>query len=387
MERIKFQCGGCRQVLSVAAEKAGRPVKCPRCGIAIRIPGQSVTNTPKQPTQAPPKPRGKLIFDDDATDGAPKSIPARPTRPAPVLHEDNEVTDVVPIDEPPVRGRRSSRNTEDFYDGDERRRRRSSPQDDEEDYPQRRGRASRDEGGDPGDSSGRSSGRWAKVRVALLIVAIAGCGLAAAQVCQILADLFLALALSSGSGGGAIGVFTKIGVITGTTAAVGLLVGYVFLLFGPNREGSLPLAIAVLGLGGVNLVLGVIFKVIPAFKTVGAGGFAYSAAGGGEVGALIFAVAVHLLFGAEFIVFPLFMRAIGKQLGSRSSGWTINILLAGASTALLVVTDVVLLIAAKNASQGMFWVGLVLRCLADLIFAGYLTCYILLLFRARGEIQ
>jgi hypothetical protein len=385
MERIKFQCGGCRQVLSVGAERAGRPVKCPRCGIAIRIPGQSAPNRAKQPTQATPKPRGKLIFDDDAPDEAPKSMPARPARPAPVLHEDNEVTDVVPIDEPPVRGHRSSRDAEDSYDEDERRRRRTGAQDDAEDYPPRRGRASRDEVGDQQDRGSRRSGPWAKARVALLIVAIAGCGLAAAQVCQILADLFLALALSSGSGGGAIGVFTKIGVITGSAAAVGLLIGYVFLLFAPNRGGSLPLAIAVLVLGGVNLVLGVIFKVIPAFKTVGAGGFAFSAAGGGEVGALIFAVAVHLLFGAEFIVFPLFMRAISQQLGLRSSGWTINILLAGASTALLVVTDVVLLIAAKNASQGMFWAGLVLRCLADLIFAGYLTCYILLLFRGQGE--
>jgi hypothetical protein len=341
--------------------------------VTILIPRPpAATARPQSAAAATPKPRGGLIFDDDP---APASDPPpRPTAPAArARNGDREVIDVLPIDEPPVRARRRpDQDAADDYEEDRPRRGRPRDEEDAQDWPRNRG----------GPTA------WGKVRIALLVVAIAGCGLAAAQACQILADLFLVLALAKGSGGGAIGVFTKIAIITALVAGAGIIVGYVFCLFAPNRKGALPLAITALSLGGVNLVLGIIFKVIPAFKTEGAAGFMFAAAGGGEAGALILALFLHLLYAGEFVTFPLFMRALAGQLAEagRARAWMINVFLAGGYGVCLLLMDVLMLVAAKNASQGLFWVGLITRCLADLLFAAYLVWYILLLFRSRADL-
>lgn len=39
---IRFRCGGCRQLMSIATRMAGREVPCATCGATLRVPGEAV---------------------------------------------------------------------------------------------------------------------------------------------------------------------------------------------------------------------------------------------------------------------------------------------------------------------------------------------------------
>lgn len=136
MATITFRCSSCQQMLKVSADKAGKKVRCGKCGTILPIPASEaddhVKAAPKSPppvseddidAEAEPARRRKYEDDDDE--------PQRRRRPPNDLDEDIE-----------DRPRRKSRSMEEDDDQDNRRLRRGRYDDDEDDVRPRERRRS-----------------------------------------------------------------------------------------------------------------------------------------------------------------------------------------------------------------------------------------------------
>jgi hypothetical protein len=349
MDLITFNCSACQQVLKVSADNAGKQAKCPRCGALMVIPG----------------PRG-----------APGPGPGRP------YQED------YPEDRPRGRPRR-----EDDYDDRGRGRGRG------DDYEDDRPRGRRDRYEDEYDDRGRPPGmserkKWGWVQLGILLVAIAACVFCAGGGLLAVAHLitFIQSVSKNPGSGTAAKVIGRIGnglMFGGTITAV---VGYVFCVFVPNRQGTLPLAIVALALGGVNLIFGLLGRIIPMFneRTQGGeivfpGAGLFTSRGGSFALALIF----YLLFFAEMIIFPIFLLMVAKVKRARwLSGNYIGIVIFAGVTALLTIISLVLwFILAGKFSKGLLVTCTVLSLVSALAFLGQMIWYTITLFRSRGIIE
>ncbi len=324
---------------------------------------------PSSGSQKSAKPRGKSgekrsteKFLDDYVE-KPKSTPAKPDRPKPnrdelddysVDEEDYVDYDDYEADRPrpnrPSRGRseRPPGGRDDFHDDDDDDADAGydnyDDHDDYDDYddrrPRRRGRNRYEEDEyyedpyeedyyeDPYDRPRRSSrgGRKAKtpkiglIRAGFLIMAIAGCVLAGAMGVKMLVFLLMMLSTSVGSGN-TIAIIVKIRELLWLGASIAIIVGYSFLLFFPNKKGSLGLTIAALSLGGVNLLLRVFLMTVPLFSGTGffgLGMLGLSMFGGGS--RLEFFLKMGLIEGlyiAELVLVALAMAAINSHLKDR----------------------------------------------------------------------
>jgi hypothetical protein len=408
MDQITFECSNCRQILKVGADKAGRQAKCPRCNTALQIPAAStIADEPAPPppprpaapagpekiTDIPPSARRRDEEDDRPRRRRDEEAEDRPRR---RRDEDDDYDEDRP--------RRRRRDGEDDYDDDRPRRRRRDEDDDyDDDRPRRRRRDEDDDYDDRPRKKApayRPMDRWPKVQIGILIVAIAACVLTAAWAADLIGDLLVLIALIvavSGGGGAGWGdtglVFMKIGVIVGVLGAVGGLVGYVFNVFVPNKRGATGLAIAVLAMGVVELVLNIIFKVIPVFSPL------FSPFGdprGSQVVAFIFNLVYWLVFGAQFVLLYLLMANIANQWKQRGQGrdcvGLVVMVSIGAGLCLLAV--VMMFIAIKtpvgmrqSGPPAMFWVALVLKLLGDLALLGTFSWSIRVLFGTKDVID
>jgi hypothetical protein len=319
---ITFQCYACQQVLKAGDDKAGRKVKCYKCGTVLTVPVASTTPggpspmgtkvpppvpPPAKPTQTPMPPVAELI-----EPGAP---PARLVRP-PAAELADYADDRDDYDDRPPPRRLRRRDDEDDYD------------DDYDDRPR------------PKVSQGS---RWRKVRLGLLLVFIGACvyagGYGLEQVAVLIQHLSSFSQPRTLEGFQSIGqvfdasrVIYRLGLVIVFGGIVTAIVGYVFCLFAPNRFGSLGLAIAALATAGLGALLMIPYRLVgrPYFWG-SAAPFDYALFSSFLFGPSEQLFMIHLSPGsfvvsllvdgctlAPIILFPLYLRALARARRDRA---------------------------------------------------------------------
>jgi len=374
MDLITFNCSSCQQVLKVSADNAGKQAKCPRCGAAMIIPAASAGQGPPvaealdNPYEGPRSPRGGSRYPEEEFSD----------RPARSRRRDEYDDDY----DRPSRSRR--RDTD--YDEDRGRRGRPDRYEDDYDRPARGGMS--------------LTKKWGFVSLGLLLVAISACVIAGYAAMQSVTDVLRLVASFRTGGGGEGTAFKVIGRIGHGLAFAGgitALVGYVFCIFVPNKQGTLVLAIIALSVGGVNLIFNLLCKLIPMFKPEGV--FALLMPGFGMVtfnpfdgsgigGAFALSIFVILFYYSEFIIFPLFLWAMGHAVRARRlAGTAMGIVIFASIVAGIQLLGLILTFVFFSSSthpKGLAIVSSIIQLLADLGFLGMLIWYILVLFQSRN---
>ena len=369
MATISFPCYACNQVLKVGGDKAGKRGKCPKCGTMLTIPIASAVEAAPPPA-APPR-----------AAPPPVSQPAARVKPG--------VAAPAPLYAEPV-------DDEDFPEPPARRRPREDeeePAAEDEDYARRRG-----QGFTPG----------ARARVGLLVVFIAFCVIAGAFACDFIVYLIGSISLIgalTGSGGGGGGpedlgkaalIIYRAGAVLAVCGSLTALVGYVFCMIGPNKRGSMGIAIATLVVAFIGLVLAVIFKLLPAFGESGFGGRLLSS--NSPFFGWFMMLLTQLFFCAEIILFPFYTRALAL---ARKKYWISDasmrtMLLGVGFTVVRVLGWIVILILinmsrSRNASPGMgkamAWIMLLLLWAGNVLYILQQIQFLLLAFRTRDIIK
>jgi hypothetical protein len=327
---VKCPNRSCDQQLALSPEMAGKKGKCPKCGKTFQIPqtlgsrgAPAAAQSARQqaPAQKPSdvmaaEELSAYLVDDDlfADEASPAPAPRR--RPAPTAEViDDYEADVVEevYEEPrPVRRRR------DDYEHYE-----AEPYEDEEDDVPH--------GSTKGGSGLSKTRRWMLGSVGFLILAIAMCVLGGSYVFLILSEAFIQLAgaASSMALGKAAATFLKISQIVWLLATIGVITGYSFCLFIPNKRATLGLTIAALSVCVLNLILGIIFRFVPAVRsdwvytimnmdftssrTVHAGWFG----GGLDAGPEILSMFLELAIVAELMLLSLLQAEIARAQKDR----------------------------------------------------------------------
>ena len=332
---VKCPNRSCDQQLALGPEMAGKKGKCPKCGKTFQIPqslgaGRTTATQPTAETRparkqpATPRPSPKPAEDEAADLSAyivdeqedlfaeeVEPAPRRRRSASPDVVEDYE-TEPVPAEEDdeeprPVRQRRRRRR--DDYEEDDGYAD-AGYADDDDDIP----RYSK------GKSGLSKTRRWTLGSIGFLILAIATCVLAASHGFLIFSEAFFQLAGAAGSAKlfKATTAFLKISQIVWLLAVIGMTTGYVFCLFIPNKRASLGLTIAALSFSVLNLILGIIFRFIPAMRRL-SGHIPSSRAihagwGRGMTDAGDEVLSMFLEFGivAELMLLSLLMAAIAR---------------------------------------------------------------------------
>jgi hypothetical protein len=233
----------------------------------------------------------------------------------------------------------------------------------------------------------------------MFILAIATMVLGLALGFQMISDLIVTIGAISKKGS-AKGATTchQIAVIIGLVGSLGMIAGYVFGIFAPSKAGTLGLAIATLAVGGVSLVLSILFIVIPAFNTpipLGIIPNFYAPPFGitSLTVAFIMQFLTDLAFAAALILYPMFLRAVAIYFKDRGHGQDCLTLvfLVGGFAATTIIADILGLIwlngKSREASNAMFWVNAVVRWIADLFLGGVLSWYVIILFRSKAVVD
>jgi hypothetical protein len=165
-------------------------------------------------------------------------------------------------------------------------------------------------------------------------------------------------------------------------ACAAAIVGYVFLMLGPNRRAVLGLGIATVSVAGTHLLLYMIFKLPAMFGRAGPMGEAITP--GGVFGLWFAWLSVQLLFVGELILFWLLMRATALNGSDRANadGAFLNMLLAGIYGGVRLVGFIFLFICVaqfRDAFQGlrgepskaMVWISIVFLWLGAAAFIVY----------------
>lgn len=278
------------------------------------------------------------------------------------------------------RPRRRPRDEDEDEDEDERpRRRRPTREEEDEDEPRRKRRPrdeDEDEDSDEGDDDrprkGSTRKKWEKVHLglgfsiaaaAMLLGAVAGVVLS--QVLFLIAGLLDWVAMLD------IGLtLAQIGVGLYVFMEVPAVVGFALFLNTPNKKGAFPLAIVTLVIGAINLLVRIIFLVLP-FLDQGSSGFGFAAIG---VAGLIFLI----LGDAEFILFPLYMKAVMLSMRDRYLAESTNIPIAlacgeiGFKIALAFIVSVKIVRGEGGVSMIATILGLVLLAVLTFFALSYL---------------
>jgi hypothetical protein len=272
-----------------------------------------------------------------------------------------------PAPAPMPRRRKPARDEDDDEDEDEpvsrrsRTRRRSRYDEDDDDYEEdddydRRRRSRRKRRG------ASTSARWQRGRIGLLIAFIAACILGGGVGIEDLIRLIWSvITIESLSTLEALVTFANVAKLVEFIAALVFIVGYVFCLLVPNRNGTLGLAIASLSVGGVALIFKIQYNLLPVFKTSlwgrGGGGLfgeLFFDGRGGFTSVLITHMIALMVMEAEIIVFALFLRAVSLSFrddqGARNA--LIVVTLASVHAGLQFLLHMIIYIVAESATPG-----------------------------------
>jgi hypothetical protein len=229
------------------------------------------------------------------------------------------------------------------------------------------------------------------IRAGFMVLVIAGCVFGAAIGIKILVELIAIL--SSDVGKTTLNIW-KTAELLWMGAAIAVIVGYSFLLFFPNKNSSLGLTIAALVIGSINLIVQIVFKIIPLFSD-GSGflgfGFGSFGFGGSVVEPLLKIGLMEGLFIAEMVLVALTMIAVNKQLKDRFNLQSAKqmIIPAGIYGGILVVMGMFILILSESqitsatARDIWKWVFYLFRVGSQGMLIWYFVSYILLMFNTR----
>ncbi len=357
MATISFQCYACQQVLKVGGEKAGKRGKCPKCGTMLTIPvGSSAAPAPPPPPAAAPPPLPQAPQPKaPAAQYAPGAPPAQGPLRAELVEDDADFP-------PPPPRRRASEDAE-VYEAEE-----------------------------VDVRAPAAGGAWKHVRLGLLLVFIGFCVIAGAFALQLIGYLLFTIntiqALSGRPSGGmgapAFAILWRIAEVIGVCGTLTAVAGYVFCILGPKQRGALPLAITTVSVTGVYLLLTVIFK-LPFLFSQGFGLFG----GRGVALTWFMQVGIQLLFCAELVLFPLYLRAVGylRNRPRHASSCMVPLFLAAGYGVLRLIAWVlgyVVIRSESEPSRGLIWITILLLWLGSIAFVVHLIFYLLLLWRSRA---
>jgi hypothetical protein len=448
MTTITFQCYSCNQVLRVGSDKAGRKAKCTKCGTILTIPAAGAeppAASPPRPAARPPAgatpPRGATPpkppplakqtddFDFDVgdqprprprggsrRDEPPEAIEERPrSRRREQDEEQQRPRSRRDEEEDRPRGRRRdedeayeerprSRRRDEGEEYEERpRARRRDEEEDEEDYDRPRGRRrDRDEEGEEREERrpSRPRDKWPKVRIGLLLNFISSAILIGASGFMCLAVLLFVIGMIARSLGllQAVEVPLKIGIILYFILQMPAVAGYVFTIFTPNKNAALPLGITALSLGAINLVLKLLMVISmfggPRGLDMGPADPGMLAMGirGAVAVMVIVSILVLAVLCSEWIIFPLYLRAVGFTLKDRyaAGGAMPPMFMACAILALWIVFIILSTIVMGSAMRGAGGGGeawLYIFSFLALIIFGLTTGFAVMFMRAIGGIR
>lgn len=441
--QIKIKCPNkdCGKTLIVDSEMAGKKGKCSTCDAIFLIPGAPGSASPPggSTVDLASSSSGELSEESKkaSKSGQRKISKRRPgsksgesKRPAEKYLDDY-------VEEPKPKKPRASREELDDYAVEEvdyvdyedyeedRPRRRSRPErsaggwDDydsyEDDYDApRRGRRDdyyeEDPYADPyyeppyeepygapvraGGRSRRKSGpNIALIRAGFMVLGIAGCVFSGAIGMKVLVELIWIL--SSNMGDTTVTIW-KIAETIWFGAAIAVIVGYSFLLFFPNKHSSMGLTIAALVVGSINLIVQIVFKIIPmysrgrGFLGLDLGGFGFASSS--EIETLLKIGLMEGLFIAEMILVALALLAINKHLKDRYNVQSAKqmIIPAGIYGGILLVMGMFILILSETHIESRTaltiwkWVFYLFRVGSLGMLIWYFISYILLMFNTRG---
>jgi hypothetical protein len=290
MEFITFHCPNCQQPLKIPAEKAGRRAKCNKCGHPLTIPSESENLAIKETKPAPAarKPAEQEEDEGPAIYGVvAEPEPAEPPKPRKRDEDDDEDDE----DRPAAKSKREKRIYEDLDEDDE-----EEEEEKKEEVVKRRRRSFKGLRKAP-----MFPEKWRRVRVGMMLLAVSICvGIAGLVVIR--GVVLAGLLAKPGYAQVAVQVFPQriqpvssgpgqppnldlarffVGLLMGSnnvdTARLLMLLGtsllilqsvlaivaYIFYLQVPPRFGTRGLATALTVLGVVNLILLVVFRLLP----------------------------------------------------------------------------------------------------------------------------
>lgn len=320
---IEVKCPNrdCDQLLMLSPEMAGRKGQCPKCGKAFQIPknlgaGRTQAGGAKTGRQtsagggssgAQPSPRRRqqnVMSSAELQDYLVPEEEAGPTdSDMPVVEVEADVAadyEAVDYEAPPraARGRRAQFDYE--------------AEDEDENLGIARAK------------TGMSKTRKRKLLSAgFMIVAISTCVFGGSLGLSFLAEAFgeIAGAARSPSLGNAAYNFLRISQVFCFIASLGLVTGYVFCLFVPNKHASLGLIIATLSVGAVNMVLRLVFRMIYVFVKeylfYDRSWFAVNGGHGVDAGPGILLMFMELSFCAEIMLMAMFLAAVARMQHDR----------------------------------------------------------------------
>jgi len=404
MELISFRCAACKQVLKIGADKAGRKAKC-KCGAELTIPLVSEDLAAAAAAPAAAAQRSAALDEDDDDAGGGYGLAAQP--------------EPVEVEKPKEQPKEKKT---------------AAPGDEEEVERKRRRRAALRKA--PMDPV-----RWEKVRLGILLILIATCfGIGA----FLLQRTVLVIGMFSGPEYAALADFPVlipqkgnpppgedleldktsfvIGILAGSeNLEAGLwlmrigqvfiflqgliaLAGYAICLAVPPRFGTHALAIAALSLAGLNLVLQLVFKLLP---LAGAMDYTMIPLVAPEITMTVanierllplhvswsdspfwemfVALLIQMLYFAEPVLFCLFLRAAALSIKDEKLQALANgliVLALGTAFAILAYY----LLSVTGTSEVMGWVMRSVYALWVGFFLGQLIWYAVILHRGRQTI-
>jgi hypothetical protein len=328
----------------------------------------------------------EVVEDDDTQIYEQEPLPRKTSTQRPRAGDDEEV------DEPTISRKTASRPTR-MRDRDDD----SDDEDEDEERPRRRRHKRR---------SASAASKWHKGVIGLLLVFISACILGGGFGIQELIHLILTVSSASSSG---LGTIVQIAHFLIFASAIVAIVGYVFCMMVPNKNGTLGLAIAAICLGGVNLIFHLQYHLLPMFDKSLWGG-AFMATGGLNVGrmvffdltgALIMELIAKLSFDAELIIVAIYLRTVSLSFkdyqGAQNSMVVVSL---GAVHAGLQLILYILMLAslgqprvrmaptAPDAGPGaIYYIGQILLWGAVVVFLIELVFYALTIFSTRDSIE
>ncbi|MCA9072167.1 MAG: hypothetical protein KDA84_24735 [Planctomycetaceae bacterium] len=173
-------------------------------------------------------------------------------------------------------------------------------------------------------------------------------------------------------------------------ASIAVIVGYSFLLFFPNKTNARGLTIAALVIGSINIIVELVFKILPLFD--GRSLLALLENVGSPIEAILKIGLIEGLFIAEIVLVALAIMAVNKQLKDRYNMQMAKQMFipAGIYGGILVVIGMFLLIMRESppssltAARIWTWVIYLLRVGSQGMLIWYFVNYIMLMFNTRN---
>jgi hypothetical protein len=341
MQTVEFPCPTCRNLLQVPADKAGKQAKCPQCSTLATIPTVSAIPSAIEPARAASSlPRASRIPDADLDD------------------DDDELDELDP--KAAARARRR---------------------------------------------------QWWWCQLALIVAFSGGCVVVVALLLEQIAHLILTVYTINGLSGTiridsdpfkAVRIIVRISRPLMFLGAFGCFVGYCLNFLGPRKIAPLALTGAAVFVGGLNLILALIFRIyysfdvrdelfgLPVWMHPRAGVVAYDRTFGASSTELVFhRVMVNLFFAMEWVVVGfllwVLLRAMRKKrLAPPVLGVTIAAVVFGVVQMIIQLVMTFLTPESESGNKAVTWTYLITQWIGFFFQVAVVAALLVQMLRVRS---